>query len=69
MTSEYFGQKLDLIGLELPTKALLLLTMVTLCIIIAIVIALIKWWKGDKSWEEVQNVVKLMHVGATLSTL
>ena len=54
MTMEYLGQKLDFIDtkkypFELPTKALLLmLIIVTLIIVIGLVIALVKWWKGVK---------------------
>ena len=66
MTMEYLGQKLDLIDtekypFELPTKALLLmLIIVTLVIVIGLVLALAKWWKGRKGSKEIKNMVKLL---------
>ena len=68
MTMEYLGQKLDLIDtekypFELPTKALLLmLIIVTLIIVIGLVIALAKWWKGREGSKEVRNMVKLLQI-------
>ena len=68
MTMEYLGQKLDLIDtekypFELPTKALLLmLIIVTLIIVIGLVIALAKWWKGRKGSKEIKNMVKLLQI-------
>ena len=64
MTMEYLGQKLDLIDtekypFELPTKALLLvLIIVTLVIVIGLVIALAKWWRGREGSKEIKNMVK-----------
>ena len=68
MTMEYLGQKLDLIDtekypFELPTKALLLmLIIVTLIIVIGLVIALVKWWKGHEGSKEIKNMVKLLQI-------
>ena len=68
MTMEYLGQKLDLIDtekypFELPTKALLLmLIIVTLIIVIGLVIALVKWWKGREGSKEIKNMVKLLQI-------
>ena len=68
MTMEYLGQKLDLIDtekypFELPTKALLLvLIIVTLIIVIGLVIALAKWWRGREGSKEIKNMVKLLQI-------
>ena len=68
MTMEYLGQKLDLIDtkkypLELPTKALLLaLIIVTLIIVIGLVIALAKWWRGREGSTEIKNMIKLLQI-------
>ena len=68
MTMEYLGQKLDLIDtekypFELPTKAMLLvLIIVTLIIIIGLVIALAKWWRGREGSKEIKNMVKLLQI-------
>ena len=68
MTMEYLGQKLDLIDtekypFELSTKALLLmLIIVTLIIVIGLVIALVKWWKGREGSKEIKNMVKLLQI-------
>ena len=65
---EYLGQKLDLIDtekypFELPTKALLLmLIIVTLIIVIGLVIALAKWWKGHEGSKEIKNMVKFLQI-------
>ena len=48
---------------ELPTKALLLmLIIVTLIIVIGLVIALVKWWKGCEGSKEIKNMVKLLQI-------
>ena len=68
MTMEYLEQKLDLIDtkkypLELPTKALLLvLIIVTLVIVIDLVIALAKWWRGREGSKEIKNMIKLLQI-------
>ena len=68
MTMEYLGQKLDLIDtkkypLELPTKALfLVLIIVTLIIVIGLIIALAKWWRGREESKEIKNMVKLLQI-------
>ena len=39
-----------------------MLIIVTLIIVIGLVIALAKWWKGHEGSKEIKNMVKLMQI-------
>ena len=62
--SEIRSDRQENYTLELPTKALLLVLIITtLVIVITMSVFLIKWCKGWKGAREMREIVKLMHMG------